>query len=160
MPIPCRKRKSWRPFSRPTSPAQPARPHDLHGSALFRGTVRGSLQRPQLSGQLTARDLRVMGSQFRLLRVNVDAGPGQVSLENGELDPVPSGKLTFDVRAALHRWSYAPENSLTISAHASQLSLADLIHAVGVQAPLTGILNADVDVKGSRQVRLGAEGYR
>ena len=97
-----------------------------------------------------------MGSHFRLLRVDVDAGPSQVSLENGELDPVPSGKLTFDVRAALHRWSYAPENSLAISAHASQLSLADLIHAVGVQAPLTGILNADVAVKGSEASPLGS----
>ena len=141
---------------RPTSPAQPARPLDLHGTALFRGTVRGSLQQPLLSGQLTARNLHVLGSQFRLLRVDIEAGPSQLSLGNGELDPAPSGKLTFDVRAALNRWSYAPENSLAISAHASQLSLADLIHAVGVQAPLTGILNADVAVKGSEASPLGS----
>ena len=72
---------------RPTSPAQPARPLDLHGTALFRGTVRGSLQQPLLSGQLTARNLHVMGSQFRLLHVDIDADPSQVSLDNGELDP-------------------------------------------------------------------------
>jgi translocation and assembly module TamB len=138
------------------APAEPARPLDLHGTALLRGSIRGTLQQPQLSGQLTVRDLRLMGSQFRLLRVGINASPSQLSLENGELDPVPAGKLTFDVRAALHRWSYGPENSLAITAHASQLSLAELVHAAGVRAPLAGILNADVAVKGSEASPIGS----
>jgi len=140
---------------RAVPPGEQIQPLGLSGTALFRGNIRGTLQDPQLSGQLTARDLRVKGSQFRLLRADINASPSQVSFQNGELDPLPGGKLTFDVRAALHRWSYGPDNSLAISAHASQLSVADLAHAAGVQLPVTGILNADVVVKGSQASPIG-----
>jgi translocation and assembly module TamB len=140
---------------RSTPPGEPIRPLELYGTALFRGNVRGTFQDPQLSGHLTARDFRVKGSQFRLLRADITASPSQMSLENGELDPLPGGKLTFDVRAALRRWSYGPENSLAVSARASQLSVADLAQAAGVQLPFTGILNAEVVVKGSQASPIG-----
>ncbi len=140
---------------RTAAPGEQAQPLELHGTAQFRGNIRGTLQNPQLSGQLTARDLRVKGSQFRLLRTGITASPSEASLQNGELDPVPGGKLTFDVRTALRRWSYGPDNSIAVSAHASQLSVAELAHAAGVQAPITGILNADIVLKGSQANPIG-----
>ena len=140
---------------RPVPPGKQIQPLELYGTALFHGNIRGTFQDPQLSGQLTARDLRVKGSQFRLLRADINAGPSRVSLRNGELDPLSGGRLTFDVDAALRQWSYGPTNSFAISAHASQLSVADLAHAAGVQVPVMGILNADIAVKGSEASPIG-----
>jgi translocation and assembly module TamB len=137
-------------------PGRQISPLELYGAALFRGNIRGTLQDPQLSGQLTARDLRVRGSQFRLLRTDIAASSSQVSLQGAELDPASGGKLTFDLRTALRQWAYGPENSLAVSAHASRLSIAELAHIAGVQAPVTGILNADFVVKGSQANPIGS----
>ena len=140
---------------RAAPPGQQIPPLELYGAALFRGNIRGTLQDPQVSGQLTARDLRVRGNRFRLLRTDITASPSQLSLQGAELDPASGGKLTFDLRTALRQWSYGPENSLAISAHASQLSVAELAHVADVQAPVTGILNADIAVKGSQANPIG-----
>ncbi len=140
---------------RTVPPGEHPRPLGLHGTASFAGNLRGALQHPEVSGQFAARDFRVKGSQFRLLRGAVNASPSQVNLENVEVNPVSGGKLTCDLRAALHGWSYAPDNSLTISAHASQLSVADLAHIAGVQTVVTRTLNADLAVQGSEASPIG-----
>ena len=54
---------------------------------LSTGIVRGSTSAPHLTGQLTAQNLQVQGSSWKLLRTNVDASPSQVSLQHAELDP-------------------------------------------------------------------------
>ncbi len=140
---------------RAAPPGQQISPLELYGAALFRGNISGTLQDPQLSGQLTARDLRIRGSRFRLLRTDITASPSHASLQGAELDPASGGKLTFDVRTALRQWAYDPENSLAISAHASQLSVVEFAYVAGVQAHVTGILNADIVVKGSQANPIG-----
>jgi translocation and assembly module TamB len=140
---------------RTVPPGEQPRPLGLQGTASFAGNLGGTLQNPEVRGQFTARDLRVRDSQFRLLRGEINASPSQVNLENVELDPVSGGKLTGDLHAALKGWSYAADNSLAISAHASRLSVADLARIAGVQTLVTGTLNADLAVQGSEANPIG-----
>lgn len=59
---------------------------DLYGTASFSGTVSGSAGAPQLKGQLEARDLRVKGTSWKLLRTDIDASPSSLSFSNGSLE--------------------------------------------------------------------------
>ncbi len=81
----------------------PAQPLDLHGMASFNGSVRGSTRAPQIAGQLNASNVRVRGSEFRVLRTSVQANPSQVSLQNGVLDVGKQGHVTFDVQSGPER---------------------------------------------------------
>ena len=135
---------------REPSPGQPAPALGLHGIASFTGDLRGSLHDPQLTGRLIAHDVRLRGSDFRLLQTDVSASPNGISLQNGDLEPAAQGKLTFAVHAGLHDWSYNEHSPIAFSAKASQLSLVDLAHAAGLQSPATGLLSADIAVQGSQ----------
>ena len=64
---------SWKRLR--TSSGRPPSPLGLAGTALFQGTVRGSTSEPHLTGQLTASQFRVNGTEWRVLRTNVDREP-------------------------------------------------------------------------------------
>jgi len=133
---------------------QPAQPLDLHGAASFDGTVRGSTKVPQIAGQLNASNVSVRGTTFRVLRTSVQASPSQVSLQNGDLEPA-KGKLTFNVQSGLHDWAHLPSSPFSITANASQLSIADLAHAANVTTPVTGTLSANISAHGTQLNPIG-----
>jgi translocation and assembly module TamB len=66
--------------------AQPGQGLDLHGTGSFTGSVSGPASSPHLKGQLEASDLRVKGTQWNLLRTDVDASPSSLSFTNGSLE--------------------------------------------------------------------------
>ena len=134
---------------------QPAQPLDLHGAASFDGTVRGSTKAPQIAGQLNASNVSVRGTAFRVLRTSVQASPSQVSLQNGDLELAKQGKLTFNVQSGLHDWSLLPSSPFTITANASQLSIADLAHAANVTTPVAGTLSANISAHGTQLDPIG-----
>ncbi len=129
---------------------QPATPLGLYGTATFTGAVRGSTSAPEINGELSASNLRVRGTSWRLLRTNVDLSPSLASLQNGELDPATRGKITFNVRAGLHQWSFLESSPVDFKLNASQVNIADLAKAAGTQVPVVGTLAADVSVNGTQ----------
>lgn len=130
-----------------TAPGKP--PLGLYGAASFNGTVTGSTAAPHLVGQLTASNLRVKGSAWRLLRTNVNASPSLASLSNGELDPADRGRITFNLSAGLKKWSFTNTSSIQVALNANQLNVGDLAKAAGVQTPISGILATNVTLHGS-----------
>jgi translocation and assembly module TamB len=123
---------------------KPSQPLDLHGSASFDGTVRGSTKAPQIAGQLNAENLQVRGTSFRVVRANVQASPSQVSLQNGDVELARQGKLTFNVQSSLRDWSHTPDSPFTINANAAQLSVSELARAANVTTPISGTLSATI----------------
>jgi translocation and assembly module TamB len=142
-------------FQKP-APGQPSpQPLGLYGTASFNGTVRGSTRAPQIDGQLNAGNVRLRGSSFRVLRTNVEANPSLISLQNGDLEPATRGRLTFNLRAGLHQWSYAPSSPITADVHATQLSLAELARAANATTPMSGTLNANLTLHGTQLNPIG-----
>src|SRR5258708_11626472 len=76
---------------RAASPGQPSQKLDLYGTASFSGSVTGSASVPQLKGELEARNLRVKGTSWKLLRTNIDASPSSLSFSNGDLEAATQG---------------------------------------------------------------------
>lgn len=141
---------------RSASPGPPAQPLDLSGNATFVGNVSGSTSAPQITGRLTAGNLKVKGTSWKLLRTNVTASPSLVSLQNGELQPANQGRIEFDLSAGLKRWSFTKTNPIHVAVNAASLNLADLARVAGVKSPVSGTLAANVNLRGSGEDLVGS----
>jgi translocation and assembly module TamB len=128
----------------------PPQPLDLHGKAVFNGTVRDSIAAPQIAGQLNAGELQVRGSAISVLRTSVDANPSLIKLQNGYIALARQGHATFNVQSGLHDWSYTPASQFAVNVTASELSVAEIARAVGSSIPITGILNANMAAHGTQ----------
>ena len=108
------------------SPGAASTPLDVHGQASFSGQVSGAAKNPKLQGQLTAQNVQVAGSEWRLIRTSVQLSSSQVALQNGILRSAPRGQLTFTASAGLDHWSLTPASPYLVQTSASDLSLAAL----------------------------------
>ena len=130
-------------------------PLGLGGTALFQGTVRGSTSAPHLTGQLTASQLKVNGTEWRVLRTNVDVDPSRASLQHADLEPASRGKITFDASAGLHKWAFTENSPLHVNLNAAELDVQDLVKLSGQQVPVTGTLAANMQVHGTELSPIG-----
>ena len=130
-------------------------PLGLAGTALFQGTVRGSTSAPHLTGQLTASQFKVNGTEWRVLRTNVDVSPSLASLQHADLEPASHGKITFDASAGLHKWAFTDNSPVQVNLNAAQLDVQDLVKLSGKQVPVTGTLAANVQVHGTELSPIG-----
>jgi translocation and assembly module TamB len=133
----------------------PGPPLGLAGTALFQGTVRGSTSDPHLTGQLTASNFRFNGSEWKVLRTNVDVNQSLASLQHADLEPASHGKITFDASTGLHKWAFTDASPLQVDLQASQLDVQDLIKLSGQQVPVTGTLAANVKMHGTELSPIG-----
>jgi translocation and assembly module TamB len=141
-------------FRTPTL-GQPVQQLGLAGTALFQGTVHGSTSAPHLTGQLTASNFKFNGTEWRVLKTNVDASPSMASLQHADLEPASHGKIAFDASAGLHQWSFTDASPLEVDLDASQLDVQDLVKLSGQQVPVTGTLTANVKVHGTELSPIG-----
>ena len=135
-------------FSTP-KPGQPQQQLDLAGQAAFQGTVQGSTAAPHLAGQLTASNLRVNGTSWKVFRTSVDASPSGASLRNADLEPMPKGRITFNASTGLTKWSFSKDSPIQVDLNASQLDIADLVKLAGQDIPVSGTLNTHVILHGT-----------
>jgi translocation and assembly module TamB len=133
------------------APGQPApQPLGLYGIANVNATVRGSLTAPQINGQMDARNFRVKGSSWKVLRTAFTANPSQVTLSNGDLEAATQGRINFSAQAKLKNWAYTPSSPVTANISGSQISIADLERLANKTYPVSGTLALNVSVHGSQ----------
>lgn len=130
-------------------------PLGLAGQANFNGSVTGTLKAPRLTGQLTATNLKVKGSDWRLMHASLDASPSRVSVQSGELDPADRGRITFALSAGLRNWSFSNTSPIQAQLNAQNVNAEDLTKLAGSQAPVSGTLGANVQVSGSELSPIG-----
>src|SRR6202040_1197548 len=83
----------------------------IAGSPTLTATVRGSLTKPQLSGDFSAHNLSVQGSEWRSAQTSLQASPSQFAVANGTLVSAQRGRASFNATVALQDWHYLPGNS-------------------------------------------------
>jgi translocation and assembly module TamB len=133
------------------APGQPAaQPLGLYGTANVNATVSGSLAAPQINGQMDARNFRVKGSSWKVLHTAFTANPSEVTLNNGDLEAVPQGRINFSAQANLKNWAYTSSSPITANISGSQISIADLERLLNKTYPVSGTLALNVSVHGSQ----------
>ncbi|MGZ4813867.1 MAG: translocation/assembly module TamB domain-containing protein [Terriglobales bacterium] len=135
--------------------AKTAVPPGLAGIASFHGQVKGALTAPRLTGLLQINSLVVNGSQWRLLRTNVDISPARAALSNGLLLSYGPGQATFGASVGLHQWSFTNTSPITAALDARQLNLANLSKAAKLQTPITGSLSLNLNLRGTESTPMG-----
>jgi translocation and assembly module TamB len=126
-----------------------ATPLDLAGSASFQGNVQGSLSAPHLTGQLSASNLHVNGTDWKVFRSSVEASPSMASLQHADLEPQTRGRVTFNASTGLANWSFTNNSPVQVELNASQIDIAELTKLAGQQIPVTGTLNTRVSLHGT-----------
>jgi translocation and assembly module TamB len=158
-------------LQKPAPGQPPAQPLGLYGTANVNATVSGSLTAPQINGQMDARNFRVKGSSWKVLRTAFTANPSQVTLSNGDLEaapppqnaqnrrdlgtPAPQGHINFSAQVKLKQWAYTPSSPITANISGSQISIADLERLANKTYPVSGTLAMNVSVHGSQLNPIG-----
>ncbi len=123
---------------------------EIAGSATLNAIVRGSMQQPQLAGQLDAQNLRIQGSDWNRASLGFKANASQFVVENGSLISAHPGTASFNASIGLRHWSYAASNPISGKLSLRQLSIADLQRLAVLDYPVDGTLSGDVDVRGTQ----------
>jgi translocation and assembly module TamB len=124
-------------------------PLDLAGSASFDGNVQGSISAPRLTGQLSASNLHVNGTEWKAFRTSVEASPSMASLQHADLEAQPRGRVTFNASTGLANWSFTNASPIQVELTASQMDIAALTKFTGQEIPVTGTLNTHVSLHGT-----------
>ncbi len=140
---------------RTPAPGQTLQPLGLYGTAAFNGTLGGSTAAPHLTGQLLASNLRIHGTEWRVLRTGVDVSPSLAKLENAVLEPASQGRISLNASVGLRKWSFTETSPVQVNLNASQLNVTDLTKAAGVQVPVTGLLAANLNMHGTELHPIG-----
>ena len=130
-------------------------PFNLRGNVNLQTTVTGAVRNPQIRGQLTANNLQVRGTSWKLLHTQFAASSSAVQLENGELLPAEKGRVTFQGSADLQHWTFTDSSSFQTQFGASDLNVARLAKAAGVTKQVSGTLSAKVEAHGTRVAPVG-----
>lgn len=133
----------------------PGEPLGLAGTALFQGTVRGSTTDPHLTGHLTASNFHFNGTEWRVLRTNVDVSPSMASLQHADLEPAAHGKISFNASTGLRKWAFTNTSPMQVDLEASQVNVEELLKLAGQQMPVTGTLAANIKVHGTEWNPIG-----
>ena len=123
---------------------------EISGSATLNAEVRGSMQKPQISGQLNAQNLRTLGSRWKTASLAFAANPSRASVQRASLVNADQGNVAFSGEVGLQRWSYSPSSPIAANLAIHRMAVADLQHLAGLQYPVTGNLNAELTVNGSQ----------
>lgn len=132
-----------------------SQPLGLYGTATVNGALRGSMTVPHVNGLLSAANLRVHDTQWKLLRTNIEVSPTLASLTNGELDPADRGRVTFNLSAGLHNWTFSNTSPIQVALNANNLNVGELAKAAGVTTPIKGTLATNVAVHGTELNPIG-----
>ncbi len=139
---------------------KPAQPLGLYGSAAFTGTVSGTTSAPQLIGQLSAANLRLHGTGWKLLRAHLDASPSAVEIQGGQLESAPAkgaplGNITFSGGGELQHWRLTPDSPFHLTLNAQRLDAGQFARLAGLATAVSGTLNASVQAHGTELNPLG-----
>jgi translocation and assembly module TamB len=121
----------------------------IYGTAAFRGSLQGSTNAPQLTGQLRAANLKFKESAWPVIQTNVDLSPSHARLLNGEIQPASGGRIAFHMNAQLRHWSFEQTSPVEMSLRASQVNVADFTALVHPQTPIRGMIAANLSVTGT-----------
>src|SRR5712692_2005474 len=143
------------PKAEAASGSTPVRTLSISGSAALTGDMQGSMKNPHISGQVTAQNLLVDGSQWRDLQFAIQASPSGITVQRGSLVAARQGQAFFSLNLGLRQWKYFPSNPISASLTVRQMPVNQLQKLAKLNYPLSGNLSADISLRGSQLNPMG-----
>jgi len=131
-------------------------PPAISGSASLNAVVRGSMQKLDISGQLNAQNLQVEGSTWSTAKLEMQASPSQVTVQNGSLINAQQGQASFDATIGLQNWSYQPSSPIRAHLSVQRMRVTDLQRLANQHYPVSGDLSAKLELQGSQLNPVGS----
>ena len=128
---------------------------DLAGQGFFQGTVEGSTASPLIQGQLTATNLRLRDTLWRLVRTDLSLSPSEAVLQNAVLEPADTGRARFDARFGLQQWRFTSASPFRLQANVARVPVAPVLRAAGLRYPVEGLLSGDLSAQGTERNPVG-----
>jgi translocation and assembly module TamB len=129
-------------------------PVKLDSTAIFSGTVSGTLAQPLVRGKLQVGAFEYAGWKWTGLDTGVTAAPSQLQVTDAHLEG-PHSLLTFDMTSGLVQWQFAPDSPLQLSARSQQTSLQGLREVLGITYPIGGQLTGEFTLNRTRAQLVG-----
>lgn len=123
---------------------------EASGSAKLDAVVQGAINRPSISGQLSAESLEVQGSQWKSARLALQANPSELKISQGSLVSAKQGDVNFSADIKLKNWAYQPSNRIQANLTAHNLSIGDLDRLANRQDPVSGNLSGNISLQGTQ----------
>jgi autotransporter translocation and assembly factor TamB len=111
-------------------------------------SVHGTVQHPQLGGDLSADNLRLMQAAFPHVQTHLAVSDSSVVLSQGEI-VAAQGNARFRASAGLHHWTFNPLQPVAFDLIANRMSIGALTSVARLKYPIQGILSAQVSAHGT-----------
>ncbi len=134
--------------------AERSLPAKLDSAATFSGKLTGSPAHLTVTGHFATGNFEYAGSKWAGLQATVSFSPDELRVRSGHLLGAGS-TFTFDSTVALQNWQYVSGEPFELSARATKTSIQGLREVLGIQTPLSGEVNGEVQVKESHNQLAG-----
>jgi translocation and assembly module TamB len=114
----------------------------LDSTAVFSGTVSGTVNQPLIRGKLQVGPFEYAGWKWARLDAGVALAPTQLQVSDAHLAG-PHSVLAFELTSGLVQWQVTPGSPLHLSAGAEQTSLQGLREVLGIPYPVAGQLTGE-----------------
>lgn len=126
------------------------------GSATLNAAVSGSLKKPMIAAQLNAQNLKVEGSEWTSVELDMRTSPSEFVVQSGSLVNAHRGQATFNASVGLRDWSYEASNPAKAHLEVQQMRVADLQKIADQHYPISGDLSAKISLEGSQLAPAGS----
>jgi translocation and assembly module TamB len=133
---------------------------DLKGQASFHGTIRGSTNSPDLTGQLSAENLEYNGTNWKQLSTSIDLSASHAALRNLRLQATDHGQVAGNAGVDLRDWSFSRESAMQVDLTASGVPMATIAELAGRTIPVTGTVTASAHLQGAAMALDGSASIR
>lgn len=131
-------------------PERSAKIPSLAGAATLTVRATGPVKSPHIHGKLSAQNLVVDGTRWRLLALSVSASSSTIRVQNGIVTQAGDAQIHFDGNLGLRNWS--PDARSPIQFHAAvknfQVQAAEEI--AKLHYPISGSASANLFVTGTK----------
>lgn len=122
---------------------------DLHGQASFHGTVRGSTNSPDLTGQLSAQNVEYNGTKWKLLSAGIEISPSHAELQSLRMQAMDHGQVSGNASVELRGWSFSRDSAIQTDMTVSGMPMAAIAELAGQSIPVTGTIDANAHLHGA-----------
>ncbi|HET7101773.1 MAG TPA: hypothetical protein VFJ52_11535, partial [Terriglobia bacterium] len=131
-------------------------PLELKSPAVFSGVLTGSIQHPQIQGNIQMGRFVYQGWAWQAFAAAIRVSPENFEIATGQLLSGPSS-FNFSGSVALDGWKVTKHSAIQATVQAAHSPLRGLEDAFGLHYPVTGFVTGKLQVKGTPE-SLGGSG--